>query len=263
MSGSFRRSIASRPASTDGGGSNASRWMRRSSRNPHQGSHRRVESAPGATRARLRAASYWISTSARTSARRGIVEQPPQDPRAGSEGQVADDPERLGRQRRSKRVGLDDAQPGVAAHRRAQMVRARGVELDRDDPPGASDSGRVSAPVPAPMSSTRSRRETPICSISSVASAALRRKCCPSDARPLGRGPRPCTATDHHRNGSHAPQCSARNHRRCTTLAVMSAAASDTRYAITAATSSGRAMWMSPRSPERPPRPRVSPSPCP
>ena len=71
--------------------------------------------------------------------RRGIVEQPPQDPRAGSEGQVADDPEGLGRQGRRKGVGLDDAQPGVAAHRRAQMVRARGVELDRDDPPGASD----------------------------------------------------------------------------------------------------------------------------
>jgi hypothetical protein len=51
--------------------------------------------------------------------------------------------------------------------------------------------------------------------------------------------------------------------RRCTTLAVMSRPPSDTKKAITSATSAGEAMWMSSLLFAQLPRPRKSPSPCP
>ena len=191
------------PASTLGSGSNAVRGTWRTSRNSHHGCQPKLTSVFGCVCARFRAISYCSKASRRWSG----------DPTSSRNRARIRDPNVKGRFPKTrygscgsgtcKAFARTIATSGSLENddrRRSAHTGSRSTAIRR---PARSANGRVSRPEPAPISITRSRAEIRACSTSSVAKRGLRRKCCPSGWRPLGRGARCCATTDRHREGAH------------------------------------------------------------
>ena len=226
--GDLRRMTVSMPPSTEGGGSNASRGMRRVSESSHHGSHPKDRSVLRSGDARLRAASNCNKRSARSGPSTGLSRRRRRIDVVSAKGTLPNarhDPSGIRTLRTSPCTIRTAGRPANARSSRSARTPSSSTAVTRA---ARAAKGRVRRPVPAPISRTCSVEQTPAAWTSSSATTSLRMKCWPLDRAPVGRGERDRPSTDpHHRDRAH--RLFLPDHRRTRGYGIGSAGRSDPR----------------------------------
>ena len=179
-------------ATTEGGGANADGARRLETERRHHAPQCTERIVDGQTAACLAANSHWTITSARRTGTRGSSSSDRKIAAAAANGRFATTANGSSGHVHRMASACTTRTERNRLRKSGTSVESRSTATTRAP---ARTSGAVSAPRPAPRSTTKSPRATPASRTIVSASVLLRRKCCPRGPPAGGRR----TDTGHHR----------------------------------------------------------------